>query len=209
MNHHIFISSITELQKDFKRQFLRICQYLQISSEKTYYASEHIICMLEYIKFFYQKEQMADRTSKKALVFEMVDAYSGFRLPTIPMAYMFQHSPIEHLFYISLCSTMPQHIWNLSYIMPQKTVCNNKYYIDFALCDRKTGKVQIGIECDGFHIHYNTPQKVENNNMRDREIKRLEGFDIWHYSGSEIYHSSLALAKEFWKYVAITFYPDH
>lgn len=93
--------------------------------------------------------------------------------------------------------------------MPQKTVCNNKYYIDFALCDRKTGKVQIGIECDGFHIHYNTPQKVENNNMRDREIKRLEGFDIWHYSGSEIYHSSLALAKEFWKYVAITFYPDH
>ncbi len=45
--------------------------------------------------------------------------------------------------------------------------------------------------------------------MRDREIKRLEGFDIWHYSGSEIYHSSLALAKEFWKYVAITFYPDH
>ena len=208
MNHHIFISSITELQKDFKRQFLRICQYHQISSEKTYYASEHIICMLEYIKFFYQKEQMDDRTSKKALVFEMVDAYSGFRLPTIPMAHMFQHSPIEHLFYISLCSTMPQHIWNLSYIMPQKTVCNNKYHIDFALCDRKTGKVQIGIECDGFHIHYNTPKKVENNNMRDREIKRLEGFDIWHYSGSEIYHSSLALAQEFWKYVAITFYPD-
>mgnify|MGYP002286961849 CR=1 FL=1 len=85
---------------------------------------------------------------------------------------------IEHLFYISLCTTMPQHIWNLSYIMPQKTVCNNKYHIDFALCDRKTGKVQIGIECDGFHIHYNTPKKVENNNMRDREIKRLEGFDI-------------------------------
>mgnify|MGYP000358577346 CR=1 FL=1 len=138
MNHHIFISSITELQKDFKRQFLRICQYHQISSEKTYYASEHIICMLEYIKFFYQKEQMDDRTSKKALIFEMVDAYSDFRLPTIPMAHMFQHSPIEHLFYISLCSTMPQHIWNLSYIMPQKTVCNNKYHIDFALCDRKT-----------------------------------------------------------------------
>lgn len=63
--------------------------------------------MLEYIKFFYQKEQMDDRTSKKALVFEMVNAYSGFRLPTIPMAHMFEHSPIEHLFYISLCSTMP------------------------------------------------------------------------------------------------------
>ena len=94
MNHHIFISSITELQKDFKRQFLRICQYHQISSEKTYYASEHIICMLEYIKFFYQKEQIDDRTSKKALVFEMVDAYSSLRLPTIPMACMFQHSPI-------------------------------------------------------------------------------------------------------------------
>ena len=75
--------------------------------------------------------------------------------------------------------------------------------------DGKTGKVKIGIECDGFHIHYNTPQKVEKNNIRDREIKKLEGFDIWHYSGSEIYHSSLTLAKEFWKYVAITFYPDH
>ncbi|MFR5068598.1 MAG: hypothetical protein ACLTE2_01195 [Eubacteriales bacterium] len=98
---------------------------------------------------------MDDRTSKKALVFEMVNAYSGFRLPNhayggiclsiVRMGHL--------LFTFHLCSTMPQHIWNLSYIMPQKTVCNNKYYIDFALCDRKTGKVQIGIECDGFHIH--------------------------------------------------------
>ncbi len=50
----------------------------------------------------------------------MVDAYSNFKLPTIPMAHIFQHSPIEHLFYISLCSTMPEYIWKLSYIMPQK-----------------------------------------------------------------------------------------
>lgn len=207
MHHHIFISSISELQQDFKKQFLRICQYHQINNEKVYYAYEHIACMLEFLKYFYQKEQIDDRTSKKALVFEMVDAYANLELPTLTKGDMFPHSPIEYLFYVSLCSTMPKQIWQVSYIMPQWEVCNNKYHIDFVLRDRKTGKVKIGIECDGFYMHHSSQYKVEKDNIRDREIKQTEGFDIWHYSGSEIYHGSLKLAQEFWKHVQVTFYP--
>ena len=101
----------------------------------------------------------------------MVNTYSGFRLPTIPMAHMFEHSPIEHLFYISIMQYNAAAHLEFSLYYAAKTVCNNKYYIDFALCDRKTGKVQIGIESDGFLFIIIHPQKVENNNMRDREIK--------------------------------------
>lgn len=207
MNHQVFLSSLSELQQDFKKQFIRICQYHNVDSEKMYYACEHIACLLQFLKYFYQKEQLNDRTSKKALVFEMVDVYSNLKLPTMTVGDMFPHSPIEYLFYVSLCSTMPDHVWQHSYIMPQWKVCNNKYHIDFALRDRKTGHVKIGIECDGYDIHHNSQQKVEKDNKRDREIKQKEGFDIWHYSGSEIYHSSLKLAEEFWTHVEVMFYP--
>ena len=66
--------------------------------------------------------------------------------------------------------------------------------------------MKIGLECDGFYIHHNCRKKVEKDNKRDREIKQKEGFDIWRYSGSEIYHSSLKLAEEFWDYVEVSFY---
>lgn len=106
-------------------------------------------------------------------------------------------SPIEVIFayYYDRCLAESGKNEETFYMTPQETITtdNNKNYrVDFFLeCyfykDTEEYYSNLIIECDGHEFHEKTKQQVKKRNERDYDLK-LSGYDVIHFSGSEIYN---------------------
>lgn len=78
------------------------------------------------------------------------------------------------------------------------TANNKRYYADFVLshsnADMEKSKMLV-VECDGHEFHEKTKEQVANDNKRDYNIKSA-GYDILHFSGSQIFNNPLACADD-------------
>jgi len=120
-------------------------------------------------------------------------------------------SPIEQIFNfaydIVICNEgFP--INELLYLFPQAEIVanGNKYFADFLLdTERVSGiyrehPLKLVIECDGHDFHEKTKAQVEKNNKRNFDLQ-LEGYDVLHFSGSQIYKDPIKCATDAYKYI--------
>ena len=56
------------------------------------------------------------------------------------------------------------------------------------------------IECDGHDFHKLTKSRVSHDNQRDYDLK-IAGYDVLHFSGSQIYSDPYKCAKEVYEYI--------
>lgn len=87
-----------------------------------------------------------------------------------------------------------------------------KYYADFVFIyneDKGTGyeyspinPISLIVECDGHEFHEKTKEQVKHDNERDYDLK-VAGFDVLHYSGSQIFNDPLKCAKEIYDYITL------
>ena len=115
------------------------------------------------------------------------------------------NSPIESIFFIAL------KIWTYMYVSDKDVgfrirrqkridISDKKYYVaDFVLEHENKPTKKLIIECDGHEFHEKTKAQVAHDNERDLALKKL-GYDILHFSGSQIYNESLKCAKEAYEY---------
>lgn len=203
------VEFLKEIKDDFIKNIDNICTYHNVDLEKIYFAEKSINGFFEFMTSFYEMD--TDATARKALIIDFVSNYSDSN-SYLPNMYFFQSS-IEYLFFSSLQNSMPKHIWERAYLLPQLNVCNDKYFLDIALMERRNYEIDgtegvpiIGIECDGYDTHYSDPEKATKTNKRIREIEMAEGIKVFNYTGKEIYSDCINLAKEFWKYVEKNYY---
>jgi hypothetical protein len=127
--------------------------------------------------------------------------------PEMPVEVLLHcESPIERLLAVSLAGALVpkmNYIYrNMDYnevlteITPQYVICigkDNKYRCDlflsvsFILSDSELIKVECVIECDGHDFHEKTKEQVARGKRRDRDLISM-GYDVIHFSGSEIWH---------------------
>lgn len=205
------VEFLKEIKDDFIKNIDNICTYHNVDIEKIYFAEESIEGFFEFMTSFYEMD--TDATARKALVMDFVSNYSDSN-SHLPIKDFFQSS-IEYLFFSSLQNSMPKHIWERAYLLPQLNVCNDKYFLDIALMERRNYEIDgtegvpiIGIECDGYDTHYSNPEKATKTNKRIREIEMTEGIKVFNYTGKEIYSDCINLAKKFWEYVEKNYYPQ-
>ena len=118
-------------------------------------------------------------------------------------------SPIEQIFYTAFNIVSFHSKYNF-YLIPQY-VTNTKeaYRSDFAFetdIIEKDGNLKFKewfcllIECDGHEYHNSSKDQVARDNKRDYELKKL-GYDILHFSGSQIYRDPIGCAKDVYSYI--------
>jgi very-short-patch-repair endonuclease len=63
-------------------------------------------------------------------------------------------------------------------------------------------EVQLIIECDGHEFHKATKEQIKHDNERDYDLK-MAGYDVLHYSGSQIFNDPIKCANEIYDYITI------
>lgn len=122
-------------------------------------------------------------------------------------------SPIEQIMAMELSTSMDMFLMEynnieLMELEPQKYIkANNKLYrVDFLMefAFKLNGEYidifKLIIECDGHEFHEKTKEQVKKKNERDRDLQK-EGYDILHFSGSEICNTLYKCGKEIRDYV--------
>ena len=122
-------------------------------------------------------------------------------------------SPIEQMMALTLfdCrdrieNTFVDKIYWLSTSKQEEIkIKKKKYRVDFLIhfvfkSKKNIGELNLIIECDGHNFHEKTKEQVAKGNERDRELQK-EGYDILHFSGSEIYNHLFKCEKEIIEYV--------
>lgn len=108
-------------------------------------------------------------------------------------------SPIEEMFYIA-CLGLAVKLGNSDFILqPQEEIeVNNKHYRADFLYVHKDYKLVI--ECDGHEFHEKTKEQVIKDNEQDYNLKQA-GYDVLHFSGSQIYKNPVDCAKKTLRYI--------
>jgi len=206
------IDVLEDIKTDVSKHFTRICQHHKVDEATLYNAEKNIQSFFDWIIAFYKEDIQDNKTGKKALMLGMVNTISSLDVPI--MTNQMHQSPIESLLYSTLQISMPARIFEKAFLMPQVSVCDNKYFLDIALMERRDPKKDgtdgvaiIGIECDGYNYHYEDPDKAAKTLKRIRDISMDTGIRILTYTGKEIYKDCMKLAEDFWRYVEKTVYP--
>ena len=92
-------------------------------------------------------------------------------------------------------------------LYPQEEIVvdDKRYYADFLLDTENVGGIKrdhplkLIIECDGHEFHEKTKEQVILRNERDLSLK-MAGYDILHFSGSEIYRNPFECAVKIFDY---------
>lgn len=123
-------------------------------------------------------------------------------------------SEIEKVFYASLlcCKSFDNKECGLrnriliNCIHPQvELMCEHKYRADFYFCsddftfDGELEPFELVIECDGHDFH-SSKEQIKHDNERDMELK-LAGYDVIHFSGSQIYNNPYKTARSAIDYI--------
>lgn len=114
-------------------------------------------------------------------------------------------SPIEQILWMALNFCTLNSGKNYYFYEQAEVEANgNKYRLDFLYeedyMDRIDNPLLLAIECDGHDFHEKTKEQVEKRNKRDMDLK-LAGYDILHYSGSQIYKNPIKCAMEILDYI--------
>jgi len=123
-------------------------------------------------------------------------------------------SPIEHMFYLAFdIMCFVNHFDLLTYIVlyaQQDVYRNTKHYIADFVFDTdnigvediydKINPFKLVIECDGHEFHEKTKAQVKKDNERDYDLK-MAGYDVLHFSGSQIYNEPFRCANEALEYI--------
>ena len=210
MNSEERIKILETIKTDITNNFTRICRHHEIEDETLCYAERNIENIFDWMLEFYKQDLQQDKTSKKALMIGMANIIAG--LDVTIMTNWMHESPIEFLLYSALKRSMPLHIWERAFLMPQVPICDDKYRLDIALMDRRDdgtkGVPIVGIECDGHDYHNGDPAKVTKTQERMRDINMYAGIKVFTYTGKEIYSDCTKLASQFWEYVEQHIYPE-
>lgn len=59
---------------------------------------------------------------------------------------------------------------------------------------------EIIVECDGHEFHEKTKEQVIKNNNRDYDLK-TKGYEVLHFSGSEIFNTPMKCAEKVFEYI--------
>lgn len=117
------------------------------------------------------------------------------------------NSPIEKIFYMSMNIVIIKYGIDM-YLIPQYEVVTDtkKYITDFTFLYRESGsnedysETNIIVECDGHNYHKRTKEQISYENNRELEIKN-KGYDIIHFSGSQIYNNPYGCAERTIDYI--------
>lgn len=121
-------------------------------------------------------------------------------------------SPIEVIFNFAfdIVAFVNEETISGLYLLPQfKIETNNtKYRVDFLFstnecespCSHFEKELNLVIECDGHEFHEKTKEQVKKNNQRDMDLK-MAGYDVLHFSGSQIYDNPFQCAKKVVQYI--------
>ena len=74
---------------------------------------------------------------------------------------------------------------------------NTKYILDFAFIGKN---LKLAVECDGHEFHERTKDQVNYGNKRNYDLQ-MQGFEVLHYSGSEIHSDVLECVKKTVAYI--------
>lgn len=123
-------------------------------------------------------------------------------------------SEIEKIFYAALLCYADPSITNdglrsrilINCIRSQvPLMCEHKYRADFYFCsddftfDGELESFELVIECDG-HDYHSSKEQIKHDNERDMELK-LAGYDVIHFSGSQIYNDPYKTAQSAINYI--------
>ena len=117
-------------------------------------------------------------------------------------------SPIESIFLMAFNVINYEYYDNLLCLESQYEIKTDgkKYRADFVF-DTELLEYQVAekayklvIECDGHEFHKATKEQVKKDNERDMALKKL-GYDVLHYSGSQIYEEPWKCADEVCSYI--------
>ena len=98
------------------------------------------------------------------------------------------------------------------FIIPQESIIlNGKRYVTDFLFDTDEEECisqfyeynrpfKIAIECDGYEFHNSTKKQVARDNSRNLDLK-MAGYDVIHFSGSEIYRNPWECALKAIEYI--------
>lgn len=119
-------------------------------------------------------------------------------------------SPIEIIFDFAFKLYVFDNSKKFIYLTTQEEIfCGNKKYIadfvfDTSNLDDGDGTeyepFKLVIECDGFEYHHANKQQVQKDVDRDHDLK-MEGYDIIHFTGSEIYNDPYKCAEYTLNYI--------
>ena len=121
-------------------------------------------------------------------------------------------SPIEQIMYValsvafadldsSMIGTKDNPIGQLFFETQKEihTSSGKHYYADFSVekynTDADDSETVLLVECDGHDFHEKTKKQVTDRNKRDLDLK-MDGYDVIHFSGSQIYDDPFECAKE-------------
>lgn len=110
-------------------------------------------------------------------------------------------SPIEDIFYktylLMQMGDAPKEFREFDVTTGYGISCGNKtYYPDF-LAEDKFSDYKLVIECDGHEFH-SSKEQIAHDNERNRTLI-LNGYDVIHFSGSEIYKEPAKCVADAWK----------
>lgn len=154
--------------------------------------------------FWYLEESTLGHTQNDACGFFMI---TNFYIPEECK------SPIEQLFYYAYSIVDFDNEGNdypSFFLMPQEEIQTQggRYYADFVFDSnylKEDGNVpehplKLVIECDGHEFHEKTKEQVRRGNERDYNLK-VAGYDILHFSGSQIHNEPIECAKKVYEYI--------
>ena len=118
-------------------------------------------------------------------------------------------SPIEQIFRYAFDIICIENDLFLILDYQDAIVCGDKTYIADFTFDTETyfsdiykceHELKLVIECDGHEFHAKTKEQVKRGNERDLALK-LEGYDVLHFSGSQIYNDPFGCARDTVNYI--------
>lgn len=120
-------------------------------------------------------------------------------------------SPIEKIFIFAYDIVVANEdflINEVFYLTSQKRISANghKYCADFYFDTDELPNVvyehelKLVVECDGHDFHEKTKEQVEKTNQRNFDLQK-EGYEILHFSGSQIYQNPIKCASAVFEYI--------
>ena len=151
------------------------------------------------IFFEYMGESFPSKSKDKSLFVEVM-----------ALDYESCQSPIEVIFNYAFDILVFDRDIAYLYLEPQYDIVanGNKYRADFYfdnnvileskhVCDNP---FRLIIECDGHEFHEKTKEQVKKNNNRNFDFQK-EGYEVLHFSGSQIYNEPFECANKTIDYI--------
>jgi very-short-patch-repair endonuclease len=112
----------------------------------------------------------------------------GERQSYIPFIFRYSYIPMDGSFHVTLQPRFPNIKIDGKQIRP-----------DMYFWIPSKPHVNVIVECDGFNFH-SDKERFKTDRQRDRALKAL-GYDVWRFSGSEIYNDPINAPFELAKYL--------